>query len=72
MWYYIDSEEVFHIGKGKGNRYKETKAHRNQYFRNILEKHKDNVTSKIVYDNLSEEDALSLERKLISEYWQKG
>lgn len=33
-WYYKDTNETFHIGKGKGNRYKETKQSRNQYFKN--------------------------------------
>ena len=37
-WYYKDTNETFHIGKGKGNRYKETKQSRNQYFKNIIQK----------------------------------
>lgn len=71
-WYYIDTNETFHIGKGKGNRYKEQKAHRNQYFINILNKEKDNVTSEILFDNLTEREAWDLERQLIKKYKDKG
>jgi hypothetical protein len=28
-WYYINTNETFHIGKGKGQRYKEKKQSRN-------------------------------------------
>lgn len=71
-WYYKDTNETFHIGKGKGQRYKEKNQSRNQYFKNIVEKEQDNVTSEILYDNLSEEEAWDLEKKLIKEYKAKG
>ena len=67
-WYFKSSGEIFHIGKGTGKRYQERRNHRNQYFRNIIEKYKDDVDSKIMIDNLSSDEALNLERKLIIEY----
>lgn len=71
-WFYKDTNETFHIGKGKNQRYKETKQSRNQYFKNIIEKEKDNVASEILYNNLTEQEAWELERKLIREYKAKG
>ena len=35
FWFYKNTDEVFYIGKGKGNRFLERKAHRNEYFKNI-------------------------------------
>ena len=35
-WYYVDTNKIFYIGKGKGNRYLETKNSRNSYFKNII------------------------------------
>lgn len=71
-WYYINTNETFHIGKGKGQRYKEKTQSRNQFFKNIINKEKDNVTSEILVDNLTEQEAWDLEKKLIAEYKAKG
>lgn len=71
-WYYIDTNETFHIGKGKGNRYKQKSNHRNEYFKNIIQKEKDNVTSEILKDNLTEQEAWDLEKQLIKSYKEKG
>lgn len=71
-WYYIDSNITFHIGKGQGNRYKESHNSRNQQFKNIILKEKENVTSEILFDNLTEQEAWDLEKKLIKEYKEKG
>jgi hypothetical protein len=71
-WYYKSTGKYFHIGKGTGNRYKETKNSRNEYFKNIVNKYKDEVDSKILFDSLSEKEALDLERKLIKEYKSIG
>ena len=68
-WYYVDTGEIFYIGKGKNNRYKERKVHRNQFFKNILAKHKENVDAKILESNMTESVALAREKQLISEYW---
>lgn len=72
MYYFIDSGEVFYIGKGKGNRYLDTVHSRNKYFKNIINKYGDNVGVKFYIENISEEEAFNLERKLIKEYWKKG
>lgn len=71
-WYYINTNETFHIGKGKGQRYKEKKQSRNQFFKNIINKEKDNVTSEILVNNLTEQEAWDLEKQLITEYKSKG
>lgn len=71
-WYYINTNETFHIGKGKGQRYKEKKQSRNQFFKNIINKEKDNVTSEILVNNLTEQEAWDLEKQLIAEYKSKG
>lgn len=71
--YFLKStNEIFHIGKGTGNRYKDKNNHRNQYFRNIIQKYKDDVDVKIIKDNLSEQEAWSLERDMIEQYKKIG
>jgi len=65
-WYYKNTGEIFYIGKGKNDRYKDRKNHRNIYFINILNKHGDNVDVKILENNLIEKDALLREKLLIS------
>ena len=71
--YYIKStNEIFHIGKGKGNRFKDTKSHRNDYFKNIIAKYGDDVDVKILHNNLTEDEAWELERKLIEQYKKLG
>lgn len=71
--YYLKStNHIFHIGKGKGNRYKDTKHHRNQYFLNILNKYKKDVNVKILKDALTEQEAWDMEKLLIQEYKLKG
>lgn len=67
-WFFKDSGEIFHVGKGTGSRYKETKISRNQYFKNIINAYPDNVDVKILQDNLTEEEAFELERQTIKEY----
>lgn len=71
-WYYKDTNITFHIGKGKGQRYKEKTQSRNIYFKNIINKEGDNVTSEILVDNLTEQEAWDLEKQLIAEYKAKG
>ncbi len=72
MWFYKSTGEVFHVGKGTGNRYKDTKNSRNQYFKNVINKSPDDVDVRIYKDELSEEEAFSLEKQLIKEYKAKG
>lgn len=71
-WFYKDTNETFHIGKGKGQRYKEKNQSRNIYFKNIIKKEQDNVSSEILYNNLNEEEAWELEKQLIKQYKEKG
>lgn len=69
-WYYVDTNEIFYIGKGKGNRYLEKSISRNQYFKNIVKN--SNVSVKFLYTDLTNDEALQLERNLIREHWDKG
>ena len=73
-WYYTNTNEIFYIGKGTGNRWKDVKTSRNDFFKSIIKKHlnKGEVAVKKLYENLSEEYSLILERKLIKEYKLKG
>lgn len=69
-WFYKETGEIFYIGKGKGNRCFERKAKRNAYFKNIV--NSADVDVKILFDKLTNEESLNLERQLIHEYWNKG
>lgn len=71
MYYFKSTGEVFYIGKGKNDRYK-SMVHRNNLFLNILNKYKDDVCVKFYKEDMIEQDALDLERKLINEFWNKG
>ena len=72
MWYFKNTNKVFHIGKGTGNRYKNTSTHRNKYFKNIIAKYKNEVDVRIYEDNLTEQEAWDLEKKLIILYKSEG
>ena len=72
MWYFLSTNKVFYIGKGTGNRYVDVEHSRNACFKNIINKHKDDVGVKIHKEQLTEKEAFELERKLIKEYWEKG
>lgn len=71
-YYFKSTGEIFHIGKGTKNRYKDKTTHRNQYFLNIVNKYPDDIDVKILQGNLSEQDAWDLERKLIKQYKDLG
>ena len=60
--YYVGTGKIFYIGKGKNDRYKERKAHRNRFFKNILNKYGEKVNVKILEDHLTEPDALAHEK----------
>lgn len=60
--------EVFYVGKGKGFRAWVT-TYRSSFWTSVFEKHGRDV--EIVVDNLSEEEALNLERELISFYGRR-
>lgn len=62
--YRADTGEIFYIGKGTGRR-AWIFSKRNAYWKNIANKH--GVEVKILYDNLTEQDAFSTENRLITE-----
>ena len=66
-WYTKDTNEIFYIGKGTGNRYI-TRKRENKFFTNVLNSH--DCDSVILKDNLSEKEAFDLEIILI-EYYRK-
>lgn len=69
-WYYNETGEIFYIGKGKGKRCFERKTSRNAYFKNIV--NSSDVNVKILINNLTNEEALNIEKQLIHEHWNKG
>ena len=71
-YYFKSTNEIFYIGKGTGNRYLDIVHSRNEYFKNIISKYFDDVNVKLLYENLEEDKAFELEKKLIKEYWGKG
>jgi len=61
----LDNNSIFYVGKGKKHRLNES-SNRNRYWHNIV--NKVGYKAEIVCDNLSEEQALQLEKDLISKY----
>lgn len=68
-WYNIDTQEVFYVGKGSGKRYQSTQG-RNTLFQEYIKNNKTDV--RIVYDNLTEEEAFQKELELYEKYYQIG
>ena len=64
-WYIKETNEVFYIGKGCGNRYK-TRKRENSYFMRIINKYDCDV--KILEDGLTEQQAFELEKEMIAYY----
>ncbi|ASA22561.1 hypothetical protein [Paenibacillus donghaensis] len=63
--YYIENtQEVFYVGKGKGNR--AVTGKRNQFCEDMKTTH--DWSHRIIYDSLSEKDAFSKEKELIKFY----
>jgi hypothetical protein len=60
----IDTKELFYIGKGKGRRAYD--QNHNRLWKNIVEKH--NYIIEFIKENLTEEEALRLEKELIDQY----
>lgn len=63
-WFIVDTNHVFHVGKGQGNRYLELKG-RNKYFLRVVNKY--NVASRIYKDNLTEDESWVVEKSRIEE-----
>lgn len=68
-WFIVDTNHIFHAGKGQGNRYLELKG-RNKYFLKIAKKY--NVASRIYKDNLTEDEAWAIEKSRIKELQAVG
>ena len=68
-WFNIETNEVFYIGKGSGNRYR-TVAKRNKEFLKYYNTHYCDSSIIEFFDN--EEDAFKREYELIQEYKLKG
>lgn len=62
IWYIKSSGEVFYVGRGHGNRYRTLKK-RTKYFHEYYDKYE--CESRIILDNLSEEEAISEEQRFI-------
>lgn len=65
-----ETGEIFYIGKGNNKRAWDFKHNRNQYWHNIYNKH--NIKVDILADNLSEDEAFALEKRLIAELKKIG
>ena len=65
IWYIVDTDEVFYVGKGKGRRYKQT-SNRNKFFTNMYKSH--NCDVKKIYENLTESEAFQKERETVKWY----
>lgn len=68
-WFNIDNHEVFYVGKGRKNRYK-TISGRNPYFINYYNKYNCNV--RIIFSDLTEDEAFNLEIETIKKYKEEG
>jgi hypothetical protein len=66
-----DTNEPFYVGKGKGGRYK-TKTGRNQYWHNIVNKNSGVFESKIIFEGLTEKEALLKEIEVEKDFKKKG
>lgn len=64
-WYIVDTEEVFYVGKGTGNRFKQIKG-RNYFFQCMYKTHECNVRK--IYENLTEKEAFEKEIETIKYY----
>lgn len=62
-WFIKETNEIFYIGKGRGNRYKTT-HNRNKFFKDIYNTHDCDVT--ILLEGLFEKEAFYYERVAIS------
>lgn len=67
-WFIKENNEVFYIGKGKGERYQEEK--RNVFFNKIINNFE--CDTRIIEDGLTEHEALILEEDLIQKRHNEG
>lgn len=62
IWVNDDKDEIFYVGKGSKNRYKDKGRERNKWFQHIVNKY--NCHSEILVDGLTNDEALYLEREV--------
>jgi hypothetical protein len=65
IWYIVETNEVFYVGKGKGGRYKQVSG-RNKFFRDMYTSH--NCDVRKIYENLTESEAFQKEQETIKWY----
>lgn len=71
-WIRLDTNRVFYVGKGHGNRYKD-RSMRNRYFNNVVCKiGMENIRIEIIENNLNEADAFEREKYYIQYYRDSG
>lgn len=68
-WFNIDTGEVFYVGKGRLNRFRNT-TQRNTYFKNYFNKY--NCDVRKVHENLEEHKAFEIEKETIKKYRDIG
>jgi len=64
-----DTNEVFYVGIGKDSYRVGRKANRNKYWHNIVNKH--GYTKEVIIKNVTWDEAITEEIKLIKEYGRK-
>ena len=69
IWYVINTGEVFYVGRGHGNRYKTLKK-RSEYFHQFYDNYQ--CESKIIENDLIEEESYKKEKEWIAYYKAKG
>jgi hypothetical protein len=70
-WYNNKTKEVFYVGKGTGERYKNTKD-RNEYFVNYYNKNKNDCKVRKIISNIKEDEAFVKEKEVILKYKEIG
>ena len=70
-WYNVDTGAIFYVGKGCKDRYKKVNvSSRNRYFLRYINKY--NCSSRIIINNLNEEEAYRKEHEIILKYKELG
>lgn len=71
-WIRNDTNQIFYVGKGKDNRYKDL-CQRNKHFMNIVNKvGLNNCSQRFIKQNLTEKDAFDLEKLTIKKYREQN
>lgn len=68
-WYIKETNEIFYVGKGTGNRYR-TRKRENRYFMNVLKSH--DCEPRILCKDLDEKTAFDIEKRTIAALRRHG